>query len=225
MILACTSSFCQSTLLLSDTNTATIQTLVTNLQSSGLTVNYISGGITTYTGTPAASSYGSVILITGDSYATDMPISGQQAIVNAQQTSGTGVVMTEWAAFQVLGGRWTTLSSLLLATRASGITANMSYTLVNSGHPIWNGLATSFSTSVTFAYSTLNTTAIGTTIIANCTSFGTPAVVVLPSSGSAGRIVQIAHAGHYSTGAFNWGNDANVLTMMRNAVRWAANLI
>lgn len=54
---------------------------------------------------------------------------------------------------------------------------------------------------------------------------GTAAVVVRPSSGSAGRIVQMAHAGHYSSGVFNYGNDANILTMMHNAVRWAAQLI
>jgi hypothetical protein len=218
-------SLCQTTLLLSDTNTATVQTLVNSLQSAGLTVNYISGGISSYSGSPDAASYGSVILITGNSYSLDMPTSGQQSIVNAQQNNGTGIVMTEWGAYQVLSGRWTILSSLLLALRASGGTVSMSYTLVNSGHPIWNGLATSFTTSVTLGYSTFSTLNSGSIIIANCTAIGTPAVIVRPSFGTAGRIVQIAHAGHYSVAAFNWGNDANVVTMMINAVQWAAQLI
>ena len=199
--------------------------MVTLLQSAGLTVNYISGGISSYTGSPAAASYGSIILITGNSYSLDMPTSGQQAIVNAQQNSGTGVVITEWAGYQVQSGRWTILSSLLLASRVTGATATMSYNLVSSGHPIWNGLASSFSTSVTFGYSTLNTPNSGSVIIANCGSCGTSAVIAQPSSGNAGRIVQIAHAGHYSSAVFNWGNDANVETMMINAVKWAAQLI
>ncbi|CAF1515129.1 unnamed protein product, partial [Adineta steineri] len=218
-------SKCNTTLLLSDTNTATVQTLVNSLQSAGLTVSYISGGITTYTGSPDASTYSSIILITGNTENTDMPLAGQQSILNAWQNNGTGVVMTEWAAFHVLNGQWSVLSSLLLATRITGVTTTMSFTLINSGHPIWNGLATSFSTSVTLGYSTLNTPKVGTTIIANCTVCGTPAVIVAPSSGTAGRIVQIAHAGHYNTGTFNWGNDANIVTMMINAVKWSARLI
>jgi hypothetical protein len=214
-----------TTLLLSDTNTATVQTLVNNLQAAGLTVNYVSGGIATYTGSPDASFYGSVVLITGNDETTDMPLSGQQSILNAQQNNGTGVVMTEWAAYHVLNGRWSTLSSLLLATRITGITATMSYTLVNSGHPIWNSLATSFSTTVTFGYSTLNALKNGSIIIANCPTCGTPAVIVRPGLGRAGRIVQIAHSGHGDTTQFNWENEANVQTMMINAVKWAAQLI
>jgi hypothetical protein len=55
------------------------------------------GGISNYTGTPNASCYGSVILITGEFLTIDMPISGQQSIVNAQQNSDTGVVITRHA--------------------------------------------------------------------------------------------------------------------------------
>ncbi len=211
-------------LLLSDTNTATVQTLVNELQSAGLIVNYISGGIITYTGSPDASTYGSVILVTGNDYLSDMPTSGQQSIVNAQQYNGTGVVMTEWAAYQVLSGRWVILSSLLLATRVSGFTTTMSFTLIVSGHPIWNGLATSFSTSVTLGYSSLATPKSGSTIIANCTNCNTAGVIIYPCSGTTGRIVQIAHAGHYTSG-FYWGIDANIDTMMVNAVQWASQLI
>ncbi len=218
-------SLYSTALLLSDTNTATVQTLVNSLQSAGLTVNYISGGITSYTGFPAPSSYGLVILITGASDSIDMPLSGQQSIVNAHQNSSTGIVMTEWGAYQVLNGRWSILSSLLLAPRVTGATTNMSYSLVSSGHPIWNGLATNFSTSVTLGYSILGTPVNGSTIIANCGICNTGAVIVRPTSGTTGRIVQIAHAGHYTSGQFNWGNDANILTMMVNAVKWAAKII
>ncbi len=223
--LACVSSFCKSTFLLSDTNTATVQTLVNSLQSAGLTVNYISGGIANYTGSPPASSYGSVILITGNDYTVDMPITGQQSIVNAQQNNDTGVVMTEWAGYQVANGRWSILSSLLLATITTTSTGTLSYTLVNSEYPIWNGLATSFTTSVTFGYSILNTPTVGSVIIANCTSCSTAAVIARHSGGSVGRIVQIANTGQYNGTTFNWGNDANVLTMVTNAVEWAAKLI
>jgi len=199
--------------------------LVSSLQSAGLTVNYIPGGISSYTGSPDASTYGSVILIPDDGALTDMPIAGQQSIVNAQQNNRIGVVLTEWAAYFVLNGKWSVLSSLLLASRITGVTGSMTFTLINNGHPIWNGLATSFSTSVKLGYSTLGTPKSGNTVIANCAVCGTSVVIVRPSLGAAGRIVQIAHAGHYSSGGFYWGNDANVETMMINAVKWAARLI
>ena len=183
------------------------------------------GGISNYTGTPNASCYGSVILITGNFLTIDMPISGQQSIVNAQQRSGTGVVITELGASQVSGGKWTILSSIMLATWLSGTLAVMDFALINSGHPIWNGLATTFNTSVAIVYSRLSTPINGSIIIANCTRCTTPAVIVYPQSGSSGRRVQIAHAGHYGFSSFNWGNDLNILRMMVNSVLWAARLI
>jgi hypothetical protein len=213
------------TLLLSDTNTATVQTLINGLQSSNLIVNYLPGGISNYTGTPNASCYGSIILITGVCLMIDMPISGQQAIVNAQQNSGTGVVITELASSQVSQGKWTTLSSIMLATRITGYLQFMDFTLTNSGHPIWNGLPTTFNTSVQIVYAQLNSPGPGSILIANCTRCNSPGVIVHPKSGTAGRRVQIAHAGHYSFSTFDWANDPNLLPMMVNAVLWAAQLI
>jgi hypothetical protein len=101
----------------------------------------------------------------------------------------------------------------------------MDYTLISSEHPIWNGLATTFNISMTIAYSRLSNVTNGSIIIANCTRCTSPAVIGHPQSGTAGRRVQIAHAGHYSFSIFNWGNDADLTTMMVNAVQWAAQLI
>jgi hypothetical protein len=74
------------------------------------------GGISNYTGTPNVSFYDSVILITGVFLTIYMPISGQQSIVNAQQNSGTGILMTEFAASQISSAKWNTLSTLFLAS-------------------------------------------------------------------------------------------------------------
>lgn len=213
--------------MLSDTNTATTQTFVNALQATGLTVTTISGGIYTYSGTPSAATFGVVVLLVADYYSSDMALAGQQSIVNAQQTSGTGVVIMEWAGFHVQNSRWTTLGSLLLAPRVTGATGSMTFTLNSGGHPIWNGLPSSFTMSTVIGCSTLNTIASGSVLVASSTSTcAGPGVVVRPCSGSTGRVVQTAHAGHYSIGAsFNWGNDPNLLLMTTNCVRWAAQLI
>jgi hypothetical protein len=213
------------TLLLSDTNTATVQTLVNGLQAANLTDNYMPGGISNYTGTPYASCYGSILLVPGVFLPIDMPISGQQAIVNAQRYSGTGVVILELGASQVAQGKWTTFASIMLGTWVIGYLQFMDFTLTSTGHPIWNGLPNTFNTSVQIVYSVLSVTGTGNTVIANCTRCNSPGVIVHPQSGTAGRRVQIAHAGHYSFSTFNWANDPNLLPMMVNAVLWAAQLI
>ena len=226
-LVGCLTSICNKTLLLSDTNTAALQTLINNLQSNGFTVAYIPGGISNYTGYPDASLYGSIILITGTAWNTDMPISGQQSIMKAQKNNSTGVVMTEWGPYIISVNKWYTLSPLLLASHLNYTKGAMSHILVSSSHPIWNGLPTSFNTSVTVGYGKLGILTSGSIVIANCTVCGTPAVIVRPSSGTAGRVVQIAHAGHDPslTTQFNWGNDQNLLKMTINAVKWAADLI
>jgi hypothetical protein len=134
-----------------------------------------------------------------------MPISGQKPIVNAQQNSGTGILMTEFAASQVAFGKWTTLSTLLLASYLSSTITIIDCTLANSGHPIWNGLATTFNTSVSLAYNRSGNVTSGSIIITNCTRCTTPAVIVSPQSATAGHRVQIAHACHYRFSIFNWG--------------------
>jgi hypothetical protein len=101
----------------------------------------------------------------------------------------------------------------------------MDYTRISSGHPIWNGLATNFNTSMTIAYSGLSNVTNRSIIIANCTRCTTPAVIVSPQSRTAERSVQINHAGHYSFSIFNWGNYAYLTTIMVNADQWAAQLI
>jgi hypothetical protein len=101
----------------------------------------------------------------------------------------------------------------------------MDFTLISSEHPIWNGLATTFNTSMTIAYSRLGNVTSGSIIITNCTRCTTPAVIVSPQSGTAERSVKINHAGHYSFSVFNWGNYAYLTTIMVNAVQWAAQLI
>jgi hypothetical protein len=101
----------------------------------------------------------------------------------------------------------------------------MDYTLINSRHPIWSGLATTFNRSVSIVYSRLGNVTNGSIIIANCASCNTPGGIAHPQSGTAGRRVQINHAGHYNFSIFNWGNDADLTIMMVNAVQWAAQLI
>ncbi|UJR19919.1 hypothetical protein I4U23_023051 [Adineta vaga] len=115
----------------------------------------------------------------------DMPISGQQSILNAQGNNGTGVVMTEWKAFQVFNEKMICFVSSYISIM------NIS-------------LLTSFTTSVTLSYSLLDTPKNDTMTVATCTNGGGRAVIVTSYLGTAGRIIQIAYTSHYKLGTFNW---------------------
>ncbi|UJR32550.1 hypothetical protein I4U23_020012 [Adineta vaga] len=74
----------------------------------------IHGGLENYTGLPVAASFDAIILFPRKWFGTDMPNTGQQAILDAQKT-GTGIVLTEWANWRVhQQNQWHILSDLCL---------------------------------------------------------------------------------------------------------------
>jgi hypothetical protein len=150
-----------------------------------------------------------------------MPSAGQTAIVNAVGAgTGTGVIFTEWAAYNQTVGVYTTLANLLCFTRSSGNSTALTFTLTSTGHPIWNGLSTTFTTTVSLGVNVSGTTLnSGATQIASCSQCGTFGVAVRDPS-TTGRVVQIAHAAGYLSEA--WYNDTNLTKMMANSALWAA---
>jgi len=215
----CSTGACNlNALVLGDGVAASNSAYQTLLQGVGFTVNLQSSGTTTYTGSPAATGFGVIIVTPGTTYTTDMPSGGQSAIVNAVGASAqTGVIFTEWAAYMVSIGDYTTLSPLILFTRSSGYTGALTFTLTQSGHPIWNGLPSSFTTA-SLGSNISGTLASGAIQIASCTQCGQYGVAA-KDTGTTGRIVQIAHAAAYSG---SWYTDTNLTKMMANAALWAA---
>ncbi|CAF3852270.1 unnamed protein product [Adineta steineri] len=216
-------------LLLSDSGGA-VQNLINLLQSVGINSTYSSNNVVYYNGTPDAATFGVVIIVTGTSIGYNMSANGQQSVLNAQQNNATGVVLTEWANVQFINDHWTTLRPLQLFTQSSSDHTNITMNLTIPNHLIWNNLSTSFTSTSIVSYNTGGSLINNGTILASCSQCGGgPGVAVRPSSipATIGRIVQIAHAGHYTGGVanFNWANDINLSTMMINAVKWAANLI
>ncbi|CAF1027167.1 unnamed protein product [Adineta steineri] len=216
-------------LLISDSGAA-VHSLINLLQSAGINSTYSSNNVVYYNGTPDAATFGVVIIVTGTSSGYDMTTNGQQSILNAQQNNATGVVLTEWAAFQFNNSLWTILRPLQLFTRSNSDSSNITMNLTIPNHPIWNNLSTSFTSTSIVTYNRGGSLINNGTILASCLQCsGGPGVAIRSSSipATIGRIVQIAHAGHYTSGVanFNWANDINLSTMMINAVKWAANLI
>jgi hypothetical protein len=214
---------CDNTvLLLADGNTAPNGTFQTKANQAGLSVNLVNNGVTTYAGNPAASSYAVTVVMVGDSYANDMPLAGQQAIVSAQN-GGRGVVITDWGGYHVYNGRWSTLKSLNLYTYTTGTQSTLTFKLTQMNHPIWTNLPASWTTSTPMGASGGTITNSGTAIATvSGGSVNGSGVIVRTSPG--GRIVYIAHAAAYGS-ASAWVNDTNTVNLTINAIKWATGCL
>ena len=210
-------------LVLADASTTSNQALVDALNAAGLAASSVTNGQSTYAGSPAATTYGAIIIPVGGNYNVDMPAAGQTAIVNAN-AAGTGVVFTEWASYvgATTSTKWTTLKQLVLFNYSSTPTLTKPlYTLTSSGHAIWTGLPASF-TFVNNEYASLGTLKNGGVSIASSNP-GTYGVVVKDATG---RVVNLNHTAHYNlTGGYPWTNDTNVTKLMVNAAKWAARCL
>ncbi|MFN7131458.1 MAG: Ig-like domain-containing protein, partial [Myxococcales bacterium] len=204
-------------LVLGDDQTTHTNNFATALSNAGLVPTVVNNGGINYTGTPAASNFTAVVVMVGNNFETDMPAAGQTAITSAN-SSGTGVVLMEWAAYHVLNNRWQTLRNLLLFSRTSGVSGNLTFSLESSGHPIWEGVPGTFTTSVAMGANVGNTLINGGQRIAGCSQCSSIGVAVRDS---VGRIVQLAHAGNWNNGGTAWTSDANTTRMTVNSVRWA----
>lgn len=151
---------------------------------------------------------------------SDMPVEGQQAIA-AFVARGGGLVLSEWAAFQLAAApepRWKLLAPLVLLDRSGSRSGRVTYEVEPSfaSHPLWAGLPPSFSFSSSSNVGTIKA-APGIARVAQGSDVGdTVAIRDLPSSG---RIVHLAHAGNHV--AHGWAN-VNVQRLMTNAVGWVA---
>lgn len=219
----CISGACQtcntSVLVLGDANATPNQALVTALNASGLTATLVSGGLTTYSNSPAAANYGAIIIPVGSSWGTDMPLSGQTAIVNANNAGTTGVVFTAWGDYNATTTIWATLKQLVIWHYTGSVGAGTrTYNLTSAGHPVWTGLPNSFVT-VSMSHST-GYVQNGGVSIASMVTPAQPAVVVKDGTG---RIVEFTHAAHSGlTGGAPWSTDTNLSTLMANAAKWVA---
>jgi hypothetical protein len=194
------------------------------LEAAGLVPTW-GANVTTYTGSPSSSSYGAVYLSPGSAvYLQDIPAGGQSSIVTAVN-AGTGLVMTEWTSYNVQNGRYQQLASLILLPRTNGTTAPATITPTLTDHYVWTGIGSSFDT-ITVSWNTGSTLTNGGVSLGSCSACAGP-VGAVRDSVSAGRVVQLAHAGDYweSGGSPEWTSDPNLLKMTVNSVVWATKCV
>jgi hypothetical protein len=190
------------------------------LNAAGLATTKVATA-TTYANVPAANTFSSVVVLVGNQFDTEMNGTGQSGIV-AAQAAGTGIVYSEWGAYQVESGRWRTLAPTLIRLRTGGNSIQMAHTIIpgQEAHPIWSGLPATFTTLSTMGYSP-GSLINGGTALATCPQCDAAgAVTIKESVGAAGRIAQSAMAPGWNGGTIT--GDANTTRLYTNMARWAA---
>ncbi|MBN1601842.1 MAG: choice-of-anchor D domain-containing protein [Chitinispirillaceae bacterium] len=178
-------------------------------KSAGYTTTIVSDdGV--YNGTnPVPDAFGVIVLTDGTNYGSDMPLAGQNAIVNFVQNGG-GLITTEWIGFEIENGRYTALQSIVPFTRTSGSSGNETYTVI-SQHPITEGVDATFSITTGTSVGIAN----AGEIIVNGSVSG--AAVVAASFGK-GKVVSFASAGKYSS--YDAFINENLKKLIVNALNW-----
>ena len=211
---------CNNTVLfLGDSDSYGNSVWVSAMTTAGLDVTQVDDGMTTYNGTPAADTFGAIIVHTAYEYSPTLPTAGQSAIADAQ-AAGTGVVIYELGGYAAANGYWTYMSSLALLSYSSSTSGYPTFTLTDTGHPIWDNLPTQW-TATYNVYVSMGTLVNGGTSIAECdlcnpTSYSGSAVAVRNDGG--GRIVHLANWGNYTQAYY----DTNIVTLNTNAAQWAS---
>jgi hypothetical protein len=221
---------CRPSVLVLGEGTAADMQLVSVLQQNGMTPTLVpnwspsvNGG---YVGTPAASGFGTVIVLAGINYSVDMPAAGQQSIV-AATAGGTGVVFLTWSSYEIAAtqNRFQMLKPIAGMLYGSGVNSTGAPTYTNTvAHPVWTGLPASF----TFTATTIGLTvpslingasAIATYSCTNCTA-GTAAVSVHDTG--VYRVVDDASSPNYMTDTMPW-SDPNRAKLIVNMAKWTAH--
>ena len=218
----CLAGGCNRTvLILGDGVAASESALQTMMQSIGFAPTLVSNGTATWAGSPSATGFGAVIVTPGNSYSSDMMLAGQTNIVSAVNSGVTGLVETEWVAYELTVSHYQTYAPLVIFSRSSGTTMPLTFTLTQNGHPVWSGLPQTFTTNVSLGANISGVLQNGGVQIAGCTQCG--AIGVAVRDGANGRIVQMAHAAAYLS--YAWYNDPNLVLLMQNSVQWAARCL
>jgi hypothetical protein len=149
-----------------------------------------------------------------------MPEAGQSAIA-AAHAAGTGYIAFELASWQVQTGINPSLTPLTLLSYGTSTFQTGLITLVSAGHPIWDGVPTSFTPELGLG-TTVGNLVNGGVAIATCAGCdddsGYSGAAVVTRDASGGRIVHFANEGNES----DVHRDPNVVKVAVNAALWAA---
>jgi len=203
----------------SNTNSNTLS-LKTALESEGFNVTLSSTNESSYNGSnPALTDFEVVIHLNGTSYGSEMPNSGQTALVDFVNTQGGLYCHTSWLPYQRGRGQYSTMSELIILQRSTGTTTPLTYSDASgqSSHAILDGVPSSFTTPRAGAdrgYAV----SYGSNPVTVLMKEGSYDAVMIRSYGN-GKIMAMSQAANYSNSSVL--SDTNIQRLFINAINWA----
>ncbi len=138
-LLACPPLLAGTTVLLIwDIQGAQTDSLKKSLEESGIKVILSHTSESTYDGTnPSLQGVDVVVHLNGATYQSEMPLAGQQALLDFVREGG-GYIHHEWNAYQLSVGQMQAMRDLILFDRKSGYSGQMTITRVKEqqSHPV-----------------------------------------------------------------------------------------
>ena len=128
-----------------DAKTEALSQLVTKIRGAGVEVVYSSLDETQFAGAGLDQTE-AVLHLNGRSFGTEMPMAGQQALVNFVRAGGT-FIGTAWSGYEIANGRMQTMKDLVLMGYVGGTNQGVTMVASKSNHPILEGLGSSFAIS------------------------------------------------------------------------------
>ena len=202
----------------SSTNSNTLS-LKNALESEGFNVTLSTTNESAYNGSnPALTNFEAVIHLNGTTYGSQMPNSGQTALVDFVNIQGGLYCHTSWLPYQRGQSKYSTMSELIILSRSTGTTGSLTYSVASgqSSHAVLNGVPSSF---------TINTGADRGYAV----SYSSNPVTVLMKEGSYdavmirsygnGKIMGMSQAGNYANKSVL--SDTNIQKLFINAINWA----
>ncbi|MEW5848167.1 MAG: invasin domain 3-containing protein [Myxococcota bacterium] len=193
------------------------------MEDEGFAVTYY-GQEESYAGSPAPSLFDAVVHVNGLSYATQMNVVGQQALVDYVNLGGA-YVGTEFNAYELANGRMTTMRDLILMDCPGGSNNFGTLTLTDvpgmSAHPILANVPS----PVAFPNSGWCLTRFHDFVT------DVPPILMRDQQGNdalairdvgAGRAVHFNHNANYNSS--NILSQAPMQRLMMNAINWAARV-
>jgi len=202
----------------SSTNSNTLS-LKTALESEGFNVTLSSTNESSYNGSnPALTDFEAVIHLNGTTYSSEMPNSGQTALVDFVNTQGGLYCHTSWLPYQRGQSKYTTMSELIILSRSTGTTGSLTYSDASgqSSHAILDGVPSSFTINAgadrgyAVSYSSNPVTVL--------MKEGSYDAVMIRSYGN-GKILGMSQAANYANKSVL--SDTNIQKLFINAINWA----
>jgi hypothetical protein len=160
---------------------------------------------------PAPDGFAAVVLLDGPNFGSDMPDSGQVALLN-YVSHGGGLIFTEWITYEIEQGRYQMLRPLVPMTRLTGQSGSFLYHVIKA-HPVTAGVTSKFYVESGL---TGGLASSGTALVV----MSDGEAVVLVSDYALGHVVEFGMAG-------NWGGYRplavpDMQRLMVNAADWVA---